>query len=643
MELISRVVLHIETFFLLSHISKIIIQWTLTALAVYAIVTIFTKRLDQTRASLYVGFAVRFVLLIGLSIEMLHQVQITEIFSLYYDRQPSMRQFLHFLFFGYIIVVGFYYIITMKVKKYKGLFYTFDLAVLTLPAIQLVTSILFYFIKESIYLPDLIAILVISSIITSSLYLFFRNYWEIRLKTVIPFYLIVGSTLGLLLLVNPGNLAILEVTNLIIFLGLLMTYHIISKSETIDQYRSSFIGIMAAIFLLLVNPVYNLADAALKNTIAEVQLTYYESSNLVQLEEAKTLARTITGDQDFLFQQPETQDFHNRYWLRSQNYSVDIDGVSGKVMNLHRQTDPVGEKLDADEYVALSKQVLTNMGRTLLDDEQIHVEVREQEGQTIVEMIPRFSDGTIAKQVWQKTSFRWEKESLMEFHESKILYPVESLKDVLLTSDDIHRILQEWYDLLDQEMPAYVLDNAWYGYSNRTIDLYIETAINHSFHLDGRTGEILYFAGDLNENTDFEELEKRILSKLELHPEKWERHRYSNFWDWREVGADPSKRSFYHQFGYTKGEPLFMYSKLINYYSRPSTDVKVASSNEAYEIVNPTFDFIPYASRSKLAHVIDEDGMIREAWLLVIQPFGKANHRLYLVDLETKEVLSLYE
>ncbi len=643
MELISRFVLHIETFFLLSHYSKFIIQWTLTALAVYAIVTMFTKNVDQTKTSLYVGFAVRFVLLIGLSIEMLHQVQITEIFSLYYDRQPSMRQFLHFLFWGYIIVVGFYYIITMRVKKYKGLFYTFDLAVLTLPALQLVTSILFYFIKESIYLPDLIGILVISTIIASSLYLFFKNYWESRWGTIIPFYLIIGAPLGLLLLVNPGNLAIPEVTNLIIFLGLLMTYHIISRSQVVDKYKASFIAVMAAIFLLLVNPVYNLADAALKNTVAEVRLTYYESSNLVQLEEAKTLARTLTGDQDFRFQQPETQDFHNRYWLQSQNYSIDIDGISGLVMNLHRRTDPIGETLSVDEYVTLSKQVLTNIGRTLLNEEQIHLEVKEEQGQTIVEMIPKFSDGTIPKEIWQKTSFRWENESLMEFHESKILYPVESLKDVLLTSNDIHRILQEWYDLLDQDMPAYVLDNAWYGYSNRTIDLYIETAKNHSFQIDGRTGEIRYFSGDFQKDTDFEKLENKIVAKLGLQPDKWERHRYSNFWEWREVGADPSKRSFNHLFGYTNGEPLFSYSKGINYYHRPSTNVKVASSKDAYEIVKPMLDFTPYASRAKLAHVIDEDGMIREAWLLVIQPFGEANHKLYLVDIETKGVASLYE
>ena len=49
-----------------------------------------------------------------------------------------------------------------------------------------------------------------------------------------------------------------------------------------------------------------------------------------------------------------------------------------------------------------------------------------------------------------------------------------------------------------------------------------------------------------------------------------------------------------------------------------------------------------YAKREKLTEVINDEGEIRKAWLVVIQPFGTAEHKLYLVDVETNEVNALY-
>ncbi|MFC0470698.1 hypothetical protein ACFFHM_09375 [Halalkalibacter kiskunsagensis] len=650
MEIISRFVLHIENFFLLSYFSKIIIQWTLTVLAVYGLVSLFVKKWNAARVSIYVGFAVRLVLLIGFSIEMLHQVSITEITTVYYDRQPSLRQFLHFLFFGYIIVVGFYYIVTLKQNNNKGIFYTFDIAVMTLPALQLLTSFILFAIKGEVIVADVVGFLTILTIIVGSLYLFFLNYWEFRWKTIIPFYsiIVICTLVFYLLRRNTGMVDMMEVSNFIIFIGLLLTYHLINRNQfqLLEKLKQPFKLIMAILFLVLCNPLYNAADQALASTDAELRLRYFETTNLIQLEEAKSLATKITNDEQFSFRQPETQDFHNRYWLMSKNYSVDIDGVSGVVMNVHRQTEPEGETLSADEYVARSKQLLEEIGRTLLDDDQIDTTITKEEGRVQVEMVPKYSSGA-ALDVWMNTSFTWEKESLVEFHERLNLYPVETLKDVSITSKDIELILQQWYEMLGEEMPRYVIDNVTYGYSNRTIDINITTLNQQNIQLDGRTGEILYFGGELvnYEKKDFHELENKVLANKKVQIEDWERDRFSNFWEWRErdIDQEEMKLAYVHQFGYTKGEPLFTYSKNLDYYNQPKTKVTVASRKEAYEVVANAIDFTPYASRARLTHVIDENDDIRVAWLLVIQPYKKAEHRLYLVDIETKEWVSLYE
>ncbi|OIJ20778.1 hypothetical protein BKP45_08240 [Anaerobacillus alkalidiazotrophicus] len=646
MEIISRFVLHIENFFLLSHFSKIIIQWTLTALAVYGLVTFFIRNWDDARAPIYVGFAVRIVLLIGLSIEMLHQASITEITTVYYDRQPSLRQFLHFLFFGYIIVVGFYYIVTLKQKKNQGIFYTFDIAVMALPALQLLTSFFFFAIKGELILADVIGFLIMFTIIGASLYLFFQNYWEFRLETIIPFYLIIG--ICLILFYITGIVDLMEVSNLIFFLGLLMTYHLIKRNKflLLQKLKQPFQLTMAILFLALSNPLYNAADVALANTDAELRLRYFETTNLMQLEEAKTLATKITKDGHFSFRQPETQDFHNRYWLRSKNYSVDIDGVSGVVMNVHRQTEPEGKTLSVEEYVALSKQLLEQMGRTLIEDDQIYTTVTEEESRVHVEMVPKYSDGSVLDG-WMNTSFSWEKESLMQFHERYNLYPVETLKDIFITSEGIELILHQWYEMLGEEVPGYVVENVTYGYSNRTIEINITTVNQHTIHLDGRSGEILYFSGELAnyETIHLQELENQVLTSKNIQIDNWEREGISNFWKWREKDRSPEEKklSFVHEFSYSNDEPLFTYSKNVDYRHQPSTKVTVATNKEAYKAVASSIDFIPYASRARLTHVIDENDEMRLAWLLVIQPYKKAEHRLYLVDIETKEWVSLYE
>lgn len=651
MEFISRFVLYIDNHFYLSHFSKGIIIWSLTALAIYGILTFFYKKWNDTRLATYIGFAVRLVLLIGLSIEMLHQANITEITAVYNDRQPSLRQFLHFLFFGYIIVIGFYYIVTLKQKKMKGLFYTFDIAVLTLPSLQLITSIIMFIVDGDVNLSDFIGFFNILLIVVGSLYLFFLNYWEVRWFTIIPFYFIVVSVSLIGILVG---VKIMELSNLIVFLGLLMTYHLIKKSEFkwLENLKRPFSLCVAILFLFLCNPIYNLGDVALASTDAEVRLRYFDSTNLVQLEEAKELAKNMTGDEQFSFQQPETEDFHNRYYLKSKNYAVEIHGISGAVFQLHRKTEPVGEKHSQEEYVKMSKQLLERMGRTLLDDEQIVSTVVEKNNQVLVELAPKLTDGTVLGASSEargfkfvNTNFTWEKDSLIHFEERLNLYPIESMRNVQVTSDDIETILSDWYELLGQELPAYAIDGLQYGYSNREIEISISTSTDDFLFLDGHTGEVLYFSGELanSKEINFDELVRKVFRSKNINPLNWERKRIYSSWEWREKEPKDMELSYVHDFGYTEGEAYFSYEKSIDIYRKIGHNVKVESSREAYETVAKELNYTPYASRAKLTEVIDENDKIRLAWLIVIQPYKQSEHRLYLVDIETKEWVSLYE
>ncbi|MFC0273515.1 hypothetical protein ACFFIX_19160 [Metabacillus herbersteinensis] len=440
MESISRFILFIDNYFLLSSFSKTIIQWSLTALILFSLLTLIFKKTPKPTFTLYIGFAVRIALLIGISIEMFHQVKVTELTELYYNKTPSYRQFLHFMFFGYIIVSGFYYMITLNQKKYKGLFYTFDIAILTMPILQLLTSFIINVRKEGFLLDDFVVLLIILLVTSTLIYLFFVSYWKKRLKFIVPFYLVIFFCLLFQfssLVIGTGILEFVEVVNLYLFLGLLMTYHLLNTSENkfVYQGKKPFVVVLTIIFVILVNPFYNIGNLALATTNAEVKLRYYQSTDLVTLSEAEEIAEISTGDDDFFLRQNAHEDFHNRYFFESENYTVDVDGVSEAVMNLHRKTDPMGRKLQKEEYVTKSKKLLQSIGRTL-KEEQLHIEASKKGDTVEVKMLPKVTDGSTLKDQWG-TVFVWEKESLIEFHEKVILYPLESLKNVALTDEDI--------------------------------------------------------------------------------------------------------------------------------------------------------------------------------------------------------------
>lgn len=645
MEFISRFILYLDNYFLLSNVSKVIIQWSLTGLIIFSLLKLFLKKVTNPTFSLYIGFAVRLALLIGLSLEMVHQIKVTELTEVYNNKMLSYRQFLHFMFFGYIIVVGFHYMITINQKKYKGLFYTFDIAVLTMPILQLITSFIFYTRIENPSFGEYMLLFIILIVTSVLIYMFFVSYWNKKLLIIISFYCVTILCIIPLIIGSP-IVELVEIVNLYLFLGLLMTYHLLSTSEKtfIKKGKKSFMVITTIIFVILINPFHNIGHVALATTNAEVKLRYFDTTELVTLNEAKNIARLITGNDDFYLRQNAHEDFHNVYFFESDNYSVDVHGISGSVMNLHRKTKSTGRNLTKEEYIKKSKQLLHSLGRKLKDIE-IHIEVLEENERVEIKMVPTLTDGTTIENQ-KETVFIWEKESLIEFHESAILYPLNSMKNISLTDKDIAKTIDRLYTLLKQKTPAYVLDGAEYGYSNRTIDLDITTSNDHFITIDGKTGEVKRFTGYLKDykKLDFSKIESDFLKMKNIDVEKFERTREQNFWMWREKSNNESTLEFTHQFGYTKGEALFSYSENIDYLKKDIKKIKNSTREEAYNAVKKAIGNEKiYAMRAKLTQVIDKNDTIRDAWLIVVQPFGKAEHLLYLVDIDTQKVDVIYE
>lgn len=82
LELFSHYVLHFERYFILSRQSTLLVQWSIVVLAgLYLLV--HHPKINRYRTMFLAGVILRIVLLTGLSVELIHQVQLTNFTSAY--------------------------------------------------------------------------------------------------------------------------------------------------------------------------------------------------------------------------------------------------------------------------------------------------------------------------------------------------------------------------------------------------------------------------------------------------------------------------------------------------------------------------------------------------------------------------------
>jgi hypothetical protein len=398
------------------------------------------------------------------------------------------------------------------------------------------------------------------------------------------------------------------------------------------------------VFFLLFNPIYNVGDYAMASTDAEVKLRYYGDTDLVTLDEAKQLAGKITGEEEFNFHHRPHEDFHNVYRFNSEKYSIDVDGISGMVMNFSRIHNPEGSTLNTQEYVKRSLGLLHAMGRDLLPKNQIQIKTEEVDGQFTISILPMFSDGTyINNDRFVGTTFVWKKESLMLFHERSAIYTIESQRNTRITNEDVQEILEDWYEALELEMTPFSLQHVQHGYSNRRVEIFVEMKNQDHVMIDGFTGEVISFSTNLDHEEDLPKMEEIILKIKDINPTDWDRTRAESSWVWSEKSQTWNHLFYQHVFGYYKGDTGFTYFKNIDHLFRLESHTRNSDGREAIRIIENQLSYKPYATRAEFTFVVDENEQIRKAWLVIVQPFGSTEHRLYLVDVETNRVDSLYE
>ncbi|MCY8426516.1 hypothetical protein [Bacillus vallismortis] len=639
LDVFSHYVLHFERYFILSRQSTLLIQWSIVVLACIYLV-VHHPKINRYSTMFLAGVLLRIVLLAGVSVELIHQVQATNFTSAYLREDGNeLLPLVHFLLYGYVLLTAFHYMLMPCNHGGKGMFYTFDLAVVSLPIVQMIFSFFSYWKEypdgvELIVFGFLFFIIILPIVLNL---LFFKLYWRTNKFLLGLFYTLIIGLLVLLLVPFSGHTfidyaAVMPYSIYLTMAGFLMSYHLFQKSGKVYVRVNKWLTMAVIVFfILLLNPIYNVGTAAFAvSKPANVHDSFNFVGEHISSEKAEQILKSFFPADETLYLRGTNMDVHYFYSFKSMNYEADVDEVSQLIRNYQYLKKPHGKTLIDQEYVRKSIAFLEQHGRVLNKD-HIETTVSKEDGQTAVRIFLKnqfhkkdHDDGAV---------FYWEKETLMGFSEDPSIYQLDSLQHVHITEQDIHDKVNEMFT--DLKIPKETYQIA---------DIEIDSMLGNLVRVETRDGIVLEFESEsgclhslslpMKKNISLKnnQLQRQILSVFDADVSEMKKSRQSD-------GVVYHDSSNMYEFFEDQG--------LLHVYAYSDTSDKTfpytyRNGKLAYEKVASEYPDVIYKKRMR--PIIVRSGNERHyAWLIIIQPFGSNRHDAYVVDGDTQEVKSLYE
>ncbi|GFM13280.1 MULTISPECIES: hypothetical protein [unclassified Bacillus (in: firmicutes)] len=641
LELFSHYVLHFERYFILSRQSTLLIQWSIVVLAgLYLLV--HHPKINRQRTMFLAGVILRIVLLAGVSVELIHQVESTNFTSVYLREDGNeLLPLLHFLLYGYVLLTAFHYMLMPRDHGGKGKFYTFDLAVVSLPIVQMIFSFFSYW-KEYPDGMEPIVFMFLFFIITLPIVLnvvFFKLYWRTNKILLGLFYTLIIGLLVLLLAPYPNQIskdygAVMPYTIYLTMAGFLMSYHLFQKSGKVYVRVNKWLPMAVMVFfVLLLNPIYNIATAAFA---VSKPINVHDSFNFVgehiSSEKAEQILKSFFPTDETLYLHDTNMDVHYFYSFESKSYKAEVDEVSQLIRNYEYLEKAHGKKLTNQEYKRKSIAFLERHGRVLHED-HIETKVSNEDGQTVVRIYLKnrlhkkdhADDGAV---------FYWEKETLMGFSEDPSIYQLDSLLHVHITEQDIHDKVEQMFTALNISKQPYQITG-----------IESDSLLGSMVRVETKDGIILEFDG---EHGSLHSLSIPMKKEISLTNSRLQQQVLTVFdADVSEMKKKSRKSDLVMYTDSSKAYEFFEDQGQLNVYAYSETPDQAfpftyRNGTLAYEKVASLYQGVIYKKRMR--PIIVQRGDERHyAWLIIIQPFGSNRHDAYVVDGETQEVKSLYE
>ncbi|MEC2403123.1 hypothetical protein ABES35_19875 [Bacillus subtilis] len=641
LELFSHYVLHFERYFILSRQSTLLIQWSIVVLAgLYLLV--HHPKMNRQRTMFLAGVILRIVLLAGVSVELIHQVQSTNFTSAYLREDGNeLLPLLHFLLYGYVLLTAFHYMMMPRDHGGKGMFYTFDLAVVSLPIVQMIFSFFTYW-KENPDGVEPIAFVFLFFIITLPIVLdvvFFKLYWRTDKILLGLFYTLIIGLLVLLLAPYPNQIskdygAVMPYTIYLAMAGFLMSYHLFQKSGKVYVRVNKWVTMAVLVFfVLLLNPIYNIGTAAFAvSKPANVHDSFNFVGEHISSEKAEQILKSFFPTDETLYLHDKNMDVHYFYSFESKGYKAEVDEVSQLIRNYEYLQKAHGKKLTNQEYKRKSIAFLERHGRVLHKD-LIETKVSNEDGQTVVRIYLKnqlhkkdhADDGAV---------FYWEKETLMGFSEDPSIYQLDSLLHVHITEQDIQDKVEQMFRALNILKQPYQIT-----------DIESDSLLGSMVRVETKDGIVLEFDG---ESGSLHSLSIPMKKEISLTNSRLQRQVLTVFdADVSEMKKKSSQSDMVMYTDSSKTYEFFEDQGQLNVYVYSDTPDQsfpytYRNGTLAYEKVASLYQDVIYKKRMRPIIVQREDER-HYAWLIIIQPFGSNRHDAYVVDGETQEVKSLYE
>lgn len=591
--------------------------------------------------------------------------------SLIAAKYNAMGQFSNYLFYGYIFVIGIYDIYTIGIKKFRGFFHAFDLAMISIPMIYGLTELIlnFNFDKDSFLgLLMLVYFMVFP-------YLFFKLFWKQNFKWYAIFFSY-SSVFLLYVVVNliPPNFFLMEIgwMSVPISYFLLAMYelcrHLFNKIKKV--FPLSVLGKLKTISMIVpVGLIYscmiilNFIPMQIDKTYL-VESIYKENVTFTSMEEAENLARIAVDDTNSNIKMwaGTSQNFNNSYMFSIGNYSVDVDSATGKISEIRTQNEiemDSEKTLNEEDIKGKTLIWLKNIGVTY-DEKCFEMKVEKQYNKYIVNIFNKFNDGSIDNNTY--CGIQWNINGGIYSANLGNLFNIDDYKEIKIDEVVIRENINMWYKKLGEETPDYVLKYLNYWFGDRDPSIFILCKNNDSFRINSENGEVLSFYRNTNENHDGEdniiEIKNKDYDKFKSNAEEiaslfssnWNKSSYKLIDDFQ---GSEENRYYYFE---TSNDSLIKYLNIkldsqgnmisfdegyrwSNEYR--DKDFKISSST-ALKLVSDRFKPLGiYTKRVKLAVEISESREVSYKWMVVVIPFKDVEHQIYYVDTETGEITAL--
>lgn len=642
LDLFSHYVLHFERYFILSRQSTLLIQWSIVVLASLYLV-VHHPKINRCRTMFLAGVLLRIVLLAGVSVELIHQVQATNFTSAYIREDGNeLLPLVHFLLYGYVLLTAFHYMLMPHDLGGKGMFYTFDLAVVSLPIVQMIFSFCSYWKEypdgveptEFLFLFFIIILPIVLNV------LFFKLYWRTNKILLGLFYTLIIGLLVLLLVPFSGRIyidygAVMPYTIYLTMAGFLMSYHLFQKSAKVYVRVNKWLTRSVIVFLvLLLNPLYNAGTAAFAvSKPINVQGSFHFVGEHISSEKAEQIVKSFFPTNETLYLHDTKMDVHYFYSFESLSYEAEVDEVSQLIMNYQYLKKPRGKTLTDQEYVRKSVDFLERHGR-VLNKNHIETKVSIEDGQSVVRIYLKNQFHKKDHDADDGTVFYWEKETLMGFREDPSIYQLDSLLHVHIAEQDIHNKMEKMFKALHiPKQPYQIKDVESNGLLGGLVHVETKDGIVMEFESESGNLQSLSLPMEKNFPLTNNQLQRQILPVFDADVSEIKKK------------SRQSDKAVYSDSSYTY--KFFEDQGMLNvhvYSNTPdqSFPYTYRDGKLAYEKVASAYQDVIYKKRMRPI-IVQRGNEHHYAWMIIIQPFGSNRHDAYVVDGDTQEVKSLYE